>query len=138
MLTTVLLEHCLSVFWHELDLTVVSRSVGNKGLYTRVNPSLDKDHRNVKKKFRNVQFFKVVIDLHLNHFAPLRHTPKFLRYCPGLFIIKLELLLEGVLMVQRVGFPNFSWRMTGGMLESAMFQGLDDIIGVLTNTFETA
>lgn len=45
--------------------------------------------------------------------------------------------MEGVLMVQRVGFPNFSWRMTGGMLESAMFPGLDDIIGVLTNTFET-
>lgn len=26
----------------------------------------------------------------------------------------------------------------GGMFDSAMFQGLDDIIGVLTNTFETA
>ena len=46
--------------------------------------------------------------------------------------------MEGVLLVQRVGFPNFSGRMTGGMLESAVFQGLDDIIGVLTNTFETA
>lgn len=46
--------------------------------------------------------------------------------------------MERVLMGQRVGFPNFSWRMTGGMFESAMFQGLDDIIGVLINTFETA
>ena len=41
-------------------------------------------------------------------------------------------------MGQRVGFPNFSCGMTGGMFEYAMFQGLDDIIGVLTNTFETA
>ena len=74
-------DHCivgtLFVCWHELDLIAVSGSVGNKGLYTRVNPSLNKDYRNMKKKFRNVQFFKVVIELHLNHFAPLRHTPKF-------------------------------------------------------------
>ena len=41
-------------------------------------------------------------------------------------------------MGQRGGFPNFSWRITGGVLESAMFQGLDAIIGVLTNIFATA
>ena len=66
-------DHCivgtLFVYWHEIDRIAVSRSAGNKGLYARVNASLNKDHRNMKK-FRNVQFFKVVIDLHLNHFAP--------------------------------------------------------------------
>lgn len=32
----------LFVCGHELDLIAVSRSVGNKGLYTKVNPSLKK------------------------------------------------------------------------------------------------
>ena len=32
-------------------------------------------------------------------------------------IFKRDLLREGVLMGQRVGFPNFSWGMTGGMFE---------------------